>query len=538
MTTAAPRRPLSSRLQLPAIADVHAPRWFQRLPVWLSTGAILFGLIVVSAFIRSRQLSGQLWFNEAIATGIASHPLSELPGVLRQTGSSPLYYALLHVWIDLFGSGESATHIFSLLTGLVTIPVAMWSGWGLFGRRAGLYAATLFAFSSFMTRYAQETQMYELMVLLGLLCTTGFLHAFVYRRRRYTWLFGVSLALLIYTQAAALLFGFGAVVALGVVYRFTPDLSFRRTLLRDAGIAFAAVFVVYLPWLPTTIHQIAHATSPWHYTPLLGADVPSDLLGGERVDVTLLVAAVIAVAPMLSAARRRLPDSLAMWALIALPFGALALARILGLFSPAWAARYFASMVAALLLLGAYSCARARVVGLAAVVLCVAFLANPSSFAPSNKSDMRDVAGELAPLLHPGDLVVVGQPEQTPLAWYYLPAGLRYATTTGSVSDPTYMRWAGALGRLQDASPQATLAPLVASLKPGQQLLYVRPLTEGVQNWKEPWTQLVRRRSAQWGAILTNDVTAGTLKQVAWAPHNYRSACCVANSALLYRKAS
>jgi mannosyltransferase len=327
-------------------------------------------------------------------------------------------------------------------------------------------------------------------------------------------------------------------VALGVVYRFTPDVAYRRALLRDAGISFAAVFVVYLPWLPTTIHQIAHATSPWHYTPLLGADVPSDLLGGERVDVTLLVAAVIAVAPMLSAARRRLPDSLAMWALIALPFGALALARILGLFSPAWAARYFASMVAVLLLLGAYSCARARVAGLVAVVLCIGFLANPSSFAPSYKSDMRDVAGELAPLLHPGDLVVVGQPEQTPLAWYYLPAGLHYATTTGSVADPTYMRWAGALGRLQDASPQATLTPLVASLKPGQQLLYVRPLTEGVQNWKEPWTELVRRRSAQWGAILTNDVTAGTLKQVAWAPHNYRSACCVANSALLYRKAS
>ncbi len=61
----------------------------------------------------------------------------------------------------------------------------------------------------------------------------------------------------------------------------------------------------------------------------------------------------------------------------------------------------------------------------------------------------------------------------------------------------------------------------------------MRPLTEGAQNWQAPWTQLVRRRSAQWGALLASNPS---LKPVAWAPHNYRGSCCVANSALLYRK--
>ncbi len=136
--------------------------------------------------------------------------------------------------------------------------------------------------------------------------------------------------------------------------------------------------------------------------------------------------------------------------------------------------------------------------------------------------------------MHPGDLVVSGQPEQTPLAYYYLPGGLRYATTEGPVSDPTYMNWSGAQARLQDANPGATLQPLVASLKPGQQLLFVRPLTEGVENWRASWSKLVRRRSAQWGAILSKDVASGTLKPVAWAPHNYRGSCCVADSAILY----
>src|SRR3954451_5749871 len=100
------------------------------------------------------------------------------------------------------------------------------------------------------------------------------------------------------------------------------------------------------------------------------------------------------------------------------------------------------------------------------------------------------------------------------------------------------MNWSGALGRLQGADPQATITRLVASLSPGQQLLYVRPLTEGVENWRAPWSQLVRRRSAQWGAILSGDVAAGTLRRIAWAPHNYRGACCVADSAVLYQKTS
>ncbi len=536
MTTAAPRRPLASRLlDVPPIRDVGPPAWFERLPRRVGAVGVLLVLVAVSALLRTRTLGGELWFNEATATGIASHSLSQLPGVLRHAGSSPLYYLLLHFWIDAFGSGASATHALSLLLGLLTIPTAMWTGQSLFGRRAGFMAATLFAFSSFLTQYAEETQCYELMVLLGLLATAAFLHAFVYRRRRWLWLFALALAAMLYTQVAAVLFWFGMAVALVPVYICSDD---RRGILHDAAIVFAAATILYLPWLPTTIYQVVHVTAGWHYTPLLGGTVPGILLGGERVDVTLLVAAIAGVVPLLARSNRRTQDATAMWVLIAVPLTALALARVSSLIAPVWASRYFASAVAPLLLLGAYSSARARVLGVVAIVLCIGFLANPSSFAPSYKSDMQDLAGEIGPLLHNDDLVVVAQPEQTTLAWYYLPGGLRYASPAGVVSDPSYMNWVDALRRVKDSNPRATLGALIASLKPGQQLLYVRPLTEGAKNWDAPWTQLVRRRSAQWGAILTGDVAAGTLKSVAWAPHYYRGACCVADSAILYQKAS
>jgi mannosyltransferase len=231
--------------------------------------------------------------------------------------------------------------------------------------------------------------------------------------------------------------------------------------------------------------------------------------------------------------RWRSRESLVLWTLLILPIGALGFGWIVSHISPAWAYRYFAPILGSLLLLATLGFSRAKGLGLLAVIVVVIFWANPSELTPHYKSDMRDIAGELGPDLHRGDLVIVGQPEEVPLAWYYLPAGVRFANPMGTPPDPQSMNWVNALARLQRANVANTVGPLIASLKPNQQVLYVRPLTEGAQNWEAPWTQLVRRRSAQIGALLASNPS---LRPVAWAPHNYRGACCVANSALLYRK--
>ena len=179
MTTATPPRPRNPLLEAPTVGDVHPPRWFDRLPRRISTGAVLLVLLAIAAYFHTRTLSGQFWFNEALATGIASHPLSDLVHVLHQSGVSPLYFLLLHFWIDLFGTGETATHALSLLLSLLVIPAAMWTAWSLFGRRAGMFAGILFAFSAYLARYAQDTEMHTLLVLLAVFAVAGFLHGFV-----------------------------------------------------------------------------------------------------------------------------------------------------------------------------------------------------------------------------------------------------------------------------------------------------------------------------------------------------------------------
>jgi hypothetical protein len=306
-------------------------------------------------------------------------------------------------------------------------------------------------------------------------------------------------------------------------------------------LTFVAAGILFIPWIPNLIYQATHTGAPWSHAPGLGTPIliSRDLLGGDRVTIALIIGCVAGLAALFTRRLRRSHDALALWTLLAIAVATLAVAWLSSQITPAYVSRYFAPVLPAILLIAALGCARAGIVGLAVVIATIVFLVpHPSQFAYPVKSDMRDVAGQVAPLLHRGDLVVVAQPEQTPLAWYYLPPGLRYATSIGMAPDPSYMNWVDALGRLQRANPAATLDPLVAGLRGGQQLLYVQPLTEGVQNWEAPWTRLVRRRAAEWGALLAADIRRGVLKPVAWAPHDYQEALFEPDSALLLRKVS
>ncbi len=524
-TVAAPRRP---RVDF----DLGTPPWLDRLPGWVTMAVPIILLVGLSAFLRTRYLSGQFWMDEALSVGISSHSLTAIPGVLRHDGSPPLYYLLLHVWMSIAGSSEADSHALSLVFGLLIVPAGAWVAGSLFGRRAALIAAVLFAMNPFLTAYSQETRMYTLMALLGLLATAGFIHGFIFGRRRYLILFAICQALMLYTHAWGIFFGVGAALALIPVWVTSDD---RSRVLRDGILAFGAAALLFLPWLPTLLYQATHTGSPWDSAPNFGAPVQisRNLMGGDRATTALVLAAALGLAALWTRSRRATPDGLTMWTLMIIPAGTLAFGWVVSRFSPAWQYRYFAPILAALLLLAAWGLARARGVGLIALALTVVFWANPASYTPQYKSDMRDLAGEMSPYLHAKDLVIVGQPEQVPLAWYYLPAGLRFADTTGATKDPQSMNWVHALSRMQHANPQATLAPLIATLRPGQQILFVRPLTEGAQSWEASWTQLVRRRSAQWGAILSAD---RSLKPVWLAPHNYRGACCVGDSAVLYKK--
>jgi mannosyltransferase len=519
------------------MATVAVPRTKSRIELRASdavlAGAVLIALTLISIYVRTRAISGSFWMDEGLSVGIASNPLGDIPHVLRQDGSPPLYYLLLHLWMSVAGRDETAVHWLSLIFSLLTIPAAMWAGWSLWGKRAGFLGAALCALNPFLTAYGEEARMYSLMALFALLASACYVHAFVYRRRVFVPLYALFQTLMLYTHGWGIFFGIGAALALIPIWRASDD---RRGLLLDAGGAFAASALLYLPWVPTLLYQAAHTAAPWDNKPRFGAPVQISrgLMGGDRASVALALAGGFGVAMLLREHRSRGDRTrLSIFALLIVPIATLAVAWILSQISPAWVTRYFAAVLGPLLLLIALGMARARWLGIAALVFVTIFWSNPTTYVDGYKSDVRDIGAEVGTQLKTGDLVLVGQPEQAPLVWYYMPAGVRFASTVGPVSDPRHMNWVDALDRLRAAQPREVLGPLLAKLTPGQKVLFVRPLTEGIVNWKAPWTQLVRRRSAQWGAILAGDTS---LRKVAVAPVFYRGASTVGDSAVLYEK--
>jgi uncharacterized membrane protein len=239
-----------------------------------------------SLLLRTSGLDAGYWIDEAIAVGVASHNLVDIPGVLRQDGSPPLYYLLLHEWIGVVGSGEAATRALSLLFATLAVPVSWWAGGALSGRRTAGLAAVGAAACPFLTVYAQESRMYALVVVLSLLAAGSFVLAFLHGRRRHVVLLGLWLALLLYTHT----WGVFLVVGMGVAWLALWREG--RVPGRDGWLLAAGLAVAYAPWLPNLLFQAAHTGAPWaeRPSPLALLGVPGGLFG--YVAMPLLALAV------------------------------------------------------------------------------------------------------------------------------------------------------------------------------------------------------------------------------------------------------
>jgi 4-amino-4-deoxy-L-arabinose transferase-like glycosyltransferase len=108
-----------------------------------------------------------LWWDEGWSVYFAT---IDVGAMLERTAVDihpPLYYLLLHLWVEVLGSSVQAVRLLSVLIGTVTVPVLYACGQRLGSRASGLVAALLLAISPFHIYYSQEVRMYGLVTLLG-----------------------------------------------------------------------------------------------------------------------------------------------------------------------------------------------------------------------------------------------------------------------------------------------------------------------------------------------------------------------------------
>ena len=79
----------------------------------------------------------------------------------------PLYYALLHGWAALLGTGPTALRLLSVVVGVLTIPLLYLVARRMLSARAALLAAFLLTINPLHVYYSQEVRMYGLVALLS-----------------------------------------------------------------------------------------------------------------------------------------------------------------------------------------------------------------------------------------------------------------------------------------------------------------------------------------------------------------------------------
>jgi 4-amino-4-deoxy-L-arabinose transferase-like glycosyltransferase len=233
----------------------------------LVVAALLIALILLALGLRLYRLDNQsLWYDEGFSVYLAGMDIDQITARTAADIQPPLYYYLLHGWIQLFGDTEWALRALSVLFGVFTVPLIYALAQLLFrSRLAGLLAALLVAVSPLHVWYGQEVRMYTMLTFFCLLSSYFLLLAI---RAKGGWAVPVLWAAYTAANVAALYTHYFAlfvlavqavyVLAVLVVQRFRP----LRLLLGSLASAIATL-LLYLPWLPHLFTRYGADSSYW-----------------------------------------------------------------------------------------------------------------------------------------------------------------------------------------------------------------------------------------------------------------------------------
>jgi mannosyltransferase len=397
----------------------------------------------------------ELWLDEALSVNIARVPLSDLVETLRQDGAPPLYYALLHGWMEIFGEGNLATRSLAGVFSVASLPLAWAAGRRLGGRDIAVASLVLAATSPFMILYATEARMYSLVMLLVLAGYLAIQRAFDRPTVGRLALVGLFSGLLALTHYWSFYLLAAVVLTLFVYARKRPDRrvpSFRVI----AGIASGAI--LFLPWLPHFLHQSANTGTPWGTPPgpiQVAVTTLVDFGGGpfhENRVLSAVLAILVAMAVFGRATDRhkieldlRTRPGVRVEALISV---LTLLIAVVGMYASnsAYASRYTAVMYPLFLIVAAFGIRAFADRRVQAGLLAVAALAGLTHGLLRNSLGHRTQAHEIAAAIEeqggqPGDLVAYCPDQLGPAVNRLLPDGKYQEVAFPELQRPELVNW-------------------------------------------------------------------------------------------------
>ena len=288
--TASPEAP--ARTDTASTASSKARGW---LPIVLV-------VLVVAAGVALRFLTSvDLWLDEALSVNIARLPLSDLRAALKIDGAPPLYYVLLHFWIDVFGTGDAAVRSLSGVISVATLPLAYLAGKRIGGRSVAWWSVLILAASPYAVRYGTETRMYALVMFLVLWGYLALRRALEVPKLTRLAVIAVVTALLVYSLYWS--FYLIAVVGIGLLVAWRRGSPETRRAAPRIILAMVVGGLTLIPWLSTLTFQLQHTGTPWGdpVTPWFAfARALIGFVGGEEHSEAFVLLIPMLVLPLLA----------------------------------------------------------------------------------------------------------------------------------------------------------------------------------------------------------------------------------------------
>lgn len=212
-----------------------------------------------------------IWYDEGYSLLLSQRSPALIWTTTAGDVHPPLYYVILHYWMQLFGRGVLAVRGLSALADVGTLLLCIKLMSLLVTRRAALIAGVLFALLPIAVRYSQEVRMYT---LLGMWLMAATVVLVCWGRRPQSR--GYPLLYVLLMTAAFYTHYFAALCVL-VHWLYWSGLGSDESVLLPARkwlLANVTIALFYVPWLPNFIEQTLHTKGLDWIPPTTWATLP------------------------------------------------------------------------------------------------------------------------------------------------------------------------------------------------------------------------------------------------------------------------
>lgn len=199
-----------------------------------------------------------VWFDEAYGIYITRASYAEMTALTAKDVHPPLYYWILKAWQGVFGNSELALRSLSLLGMVVAIVFVYLIVKKLFNTRTATWSLVLMSLTPLLIRYSEEARMYGLASAIVAAASYVLILATEKPSRKKWLLYGALVALGMWTHYfTAIMWIAHWVWRFGTVRTNKWQETLRRFFSPGWVIAHIAALLLFVPWLPWMIRQMA-----------------------------------------------------------------------------------------------------------------------------------------------------------------------------------------------------------------------------------------------------------------------------------------